>query len=591
MTTTDLAAASAEGVSPAQRPSGRFAPRAWGLVKPYFTSERRWQAIGLLAAVVALNLVTVYVDVLINDFQRDFYNALESKDYAAFTQQLWRFTGLAFAFIVVAVYKFYLTQLFELRWRTWLTERYVDGWLSARAYYRLELGGTATDNPDQRIAEDIRLFTEYTVSLTMGLLNSVVTLGSFVVILWVVSGPLTLTLGDSTVTIPGYMVWVALLYALAGSVISHLIGRRLIPLNFAQQRFEADFRYGLVRVREHAESIALYRGETAERATVVGRFGRVVANYWALVRAQKRLIWAQSFYGQLAVIFPFVVAAPRYFNGPLKLGDVMQISNAFGMVQGALSWFVSAYASLATWKATTDRLLTFDDALAELRGSQDRLLQASRGEAPALHDVRLDTPRGTPIVARATLVVAPGDRLLVTGPSGSGKSTLFRALAGIWPYGAGRVEQPAAGVLFLPQRPYLPIGTLRATVSYPAAPGAFDDATIQQALRDARLPQLADRLDEDAAWDRRLSPGEQQRLAFARALLNAPRWLFLDEATAALDEATGTALYALLLERLPDSAVVSIAHDASVAVFHRRRVHLVAGEAGSTLEERAPDAA
>ncbi len=574
-----------DAVAPAQKPEGRFARRAWGLVKPYFASERRWQAIGLLAAVVALNLVTVYVDVLINAFQRDFFNALETKDYAEFTRQLWRFTGLAFAFILVAVYKFYLTQLFELRWRTWLTERYVDGWLSHRAYYRLELGGTATDNPDQRIAEDIRMFTEYTVSLSMGLLNSLVTLGSFVAILWVVSGPLTVALFGTELTIPGYMVWVALLYALVGSWISYAIGRPLIGLNFAQQRFEADFRYGLVRVREHAESIALYRGEPPERAGLVQRFGRVVANYWALVRAQKRLIWAQSFYGQLAVIFPFVVAAPRYFNGPLKLGDVMQISNAFGQVQGSLSWFVSAYAQLATWKATTDRLLTFDDALAALRGSEGRLLHAVPGTAPALREVALETPRGTPIVARASLEVAPGERLLVTGPSGSGKSTLFRALAGIWPYGSGRVEQPGGGVLFLPQRPYLPIGTLRATVSYPAAPDAFDDATIARALRDCRLPQLADRLDEEAAWDRRLSPGEQQRLAFARALLNAPRWLFLDEATAALDEATGTALYALLLERLPDAAVVSIAHDASVAAFHRRRVHLTPAEGGARLAE------
>ncbi|MFN9771407.1 MAG: ABC transporter ATP-binding protein/permease [Burkholderiales bacterium] len=587
MSATSPAAGGApeDAVAPAQKPEGRFARRAWGLVKPYFASERRWQAIGLLAAVVALNLVTVYVDVLINAFQRDFFNALENKDYAEFTRQLWRFTGLAFAFILVAVYKFYLTQLFELRWRTWLTERYVDGWLSHRAYYRLELGGTATDNPDQRIAEDIRMFTEYTVSLSMGLLNSLVTLGSFVAILWVVSGPLTLALFGTEVTIPGYMVWVALLYALVGSWISYAIGRPLIRLNFAQQRFEADFRYGLIRVREHAESIALYHGEPPERAGLVQRFGRVVANYWALVRAQKRLIWAQSFYGQLAVIFPFVVAAPRYFNGPLKLGDVMQISNAFGQVQGSLSWFVSAYAELATWKATTDRLLTFDDALAELRGAQGRLLHAVPGDAPALREVALETPRGAPIVARASLGIAPGERLLVTGPSGSGKSTLFRALAGIWPYGSGRVEQPDGGVLFLPQRPYLPIGTLRATVSYPAAPDAFDDATIARALRDCRLPQLADRLDEEAAWDRRLSPGEQQRLAFARALLNAPRWLFLDEATAALDEATGTALYALLLERLPDAAVVSIAHDASVAAFHRRRVHLTPAEGGARLAE------
>ena len=466
--TTAADAANGDALAATQRPEGRFAARAWGLVKPYFASERRWQAIGLLAAVVALNLVTVYVDVLINDFQRDFFNALESKDYEAFRQQLWRFTGLAFAFILVAVYKFYLTQLFELRWRTWLTERYVDGWLSRRAYYRLELGGAPTDNPDQRIAEDIRMFTEYTVSLSMGLLNSLVTLGSFVAILWVVSGPLTFALGGTSVTVPGYMVWVALLYALAGSWISHAIGRPLIRLNFERQRLEADFRYGLVRVREHAESIALYRGEPPERTGLLRRFARVVDNYWTLVRAQKRLIWAQSFYGQLAVIFPFVVAAPRYFGGPLKLGDVMQISNAFGQVQGALSWFVSAYADLATWKATTDRLLTFDDALAALRGSEQRLLHAEAGERPALHAVELDTPRGVPIVARASLAVGPGERLLVTGPSGSGKSTLFRALAGIWPYGTGRVEQPAGGVLFLPQKPYLPIGTLRATVSYPA---------------------------------------------------------------------------------------------------------------------------
>ena len=573
------------GPLPAQRPQGRFAARAWGLVRPYFASERRWQAIGLLAGVVALNLVTVYVDVLLNDFQRDFFNAMENKDYAEFTRQLWRFTGLAFAFILVAVYRFYLTQLFELRWRTWLTERYVDGWLSQRAYYRLELGQSGTDNPDQRIAEDIRMFTEYTVSLSMGLLNSVVTLGSFVAILWAVSGPLTLQLAGTTVTIPGYMVWVALLYALAGSWLSHLIGRPLIALNFAQQRFEADFRYGLVRVRENAESIALYRGESPERSGLLARFSRVVANYWALMRAQKRLIWAQSFYGQLAVIFPFVVAAPRYFNGPLKLGDVMQIANAFGQVQGALSWFVSAYSSLASWKATTDRLLTFDDALAELRAGDHRLLRPQPGDAPALHGVRLDTPRGTPIVADASLAIGPGDRLLVTGPSGSGKSTLFRALAGIWPYGAGQVVQPATGVLFLPQKPYLPIGTLRATVSYPAAPDAFDDARIAQALTDCRLPQLADRLDEEAAWDRRLSPGEQQRLAFARALLNEPQWLFLDEATAALDEATGTALYALLLERLPQAAVVSIAHDPSVAAFHRRRVHLTPGADGAHLAQ------
>jgi putative ATP-binding cassette transporter len=572
----------------APRPAGRFARRAWNLVRPYFSSEQRWQALGLLASVVALNLVTVYVDVLLNEFQRDFFNAMEQKNFDEFTRQLWRFTWLAGAFILVAVYKFYLTQLFELRWRTWLTERFVGQWLSQRAFYELELIGARTDNPDQRIAEDIRLFTEYTVALTMGLLNSVVTLASFVAILWAVSGPITLTLAGSSVTIPGYMVWVAVLYALAGSAISYLIGRPLIALNFAQQRFEADFRYGLIRVREYAESVAMYRGERQEREGLGARFARVVGNYLALVRAQKRLIWAQSFYGQLAVIFPFVVAAPRYFNGPLKLGDVMQIANAFGQVQSSLSWFVNAYASLATWKATSDRLLTFEDALAAGPASPVARLSQVEGESPALLGVRLTTPAGAPIVSADALRVHAGDRLLVTGPSGSGKSTLFRALAGIWPFGSGRVERPRDGVLFLPQKPYLPIGRLRDTVCYPAAPGQFDDSAIRQALVDCRLPQLADRLDEDGAWDRRLSPGEQQRLAFARALLNQPEWLFLDEATAALDEPTSNALYALLLQRLPRCAIVSIAHDPSVAAFHRRRVHLQPAEQGSTVSTAAP---
>jgi len=568
----------------------RFVARAWGLIKPYFTSEMRWQAIGLLTAVIALNLITVYVDVLLNEFQREFFNSLESRDYAEFRRQLWRFGALAGAFIVVAAYKFYLTQLFEMRWRAWLTARYIDGWFSRRAYYRLELARTGNasadtpaDNPDQRIAEDVRLFTEFTVFLSMGLLNAVVTLGSFITILWTVSGPLTFLLGNTEVTIPGYMVWVAVIYAIVGSWLTHAIGRPLIGLNFQQQKLEGDLRYGMVRVRENAESIALYHGEGAERTGLLDRFSRVINNYWTLIRAQKKLIWAQSFYGQLAVIFPFVVAAPRYFNGPLKLGDLMQISNAFGQVQSALSWFVNAYSSVALWKATTDRLLSFDDTLAQLHAEAATLLHAVEGASPALHGVRLDTPGGAPIVADADLVVAAGDRLLLTGPSGSGKSTLFRALAGIWPYGSGVVEQPAGRVLFLPQKPYLPIGTLRACVSYPSPPDEFSDTAIIEALRGCRLPQLSSLLDESSAWDRRLSPGEQQRLGFARALLNRPQWLFLDEATSALDEATGRALYQLLIDRLPDAAVISIAHDPSVAEFHRLRRHLTPADGGARL--------
>jgi putative ATP-binding cassette transporter len=566
-------------------PIPHFARRVWGLIAPYFRSQVRWAAIAMLTGVVALNLITVWVDVLLNDFQRDFFNALESRDETAFREQLWRFSGLAFAFILVAVYKFHLTQLLELRWRTWLTQRFLDGWLSHRAYYALELAGTPTDNPDQRMAEDIRLFTEYTVSLSMGLLNALVTLASFVTILWTVSGPLSVTLGSTEISIPGYMVWVALGYALLGSWLSHRIGKPLIGLNVAQQRLEADFRYGLIRVREHAESIALFRGEASETSGLLHRFREVVGNYWALVKAQKRLIWTQSLYAQLAVIFPFVVAAPRYFHGPLKLGDLMQIANAFGQVQSALSWFVNAYANLASWRATAERLLTFEDAIAQSRLVAQQGLRTTPGDMPALHDVRLDTPGGRPIVARTRLEIRIGDRVLLSGPSGSGKSTLFRALAGIWPYGEGRTEHPRQGVLFLPQRPYLPHGSLRACVSYPAADGDFDDPQLRRALQDCRLPQLIPRLDEVATWDRQLSPGEQQRLAFARALLNAPTWLFLDEATASLDEATGSALYALLIERLPHSAVVSIAHDAYLSRFHSRHIRLSPGEHGAILTE------
>ena len=571
-------------------PATGFGRQAWTLIRPYFSGPERLKALGLLIAVIGLNLITVYIDVLINAFQRDFYNALENRDFQAFTEQLWRFAGLAFAFILVTVYKFYLTQLFELRWRAWLTDRLVSGWLAQRTYYRLELTRAATDNPDQRIAEDVRLFTESTVSLSMGLLNAVVTLVSFVTILWTVSGPLSVALGGSVIEVPGYMVWVALLYALAGSLLSHWIGRPLIALNFAQQRLEADFRYGLIRVREHAESVALYRGEDAERRTVRDRFGRVLANTWALVKAQKRLIWMQSLYGQLAVIFPFVVAAPRYFNGPLKLGDVMQIASAFGQVQGALSWFVSAYAEIADWRASTERLLGFQAALGRTLPSPSEALQIETGPGPALFGVDLHTPDGQSIVTGARLTLAAGERLLLTGPSGSGKSTLFRALAGLWPYGQGRIVQAAEGVLFLPQRPYLPIGRLRATVSYPAAPDAFDDVQLASVLAEVRLAHLTPQLDEEAAWDRRLSPGEQQRLAFARALLNRPQWLFLDEATAALDEATAVTLYALLIERLPHTTLVSIAHDSAVAGFHTRAVLLQPGPAGSTLIEAPPPA-
>lgn len=558
-----------------------FPRRLWRLAKPYFASEHRASALGFLCVVVALNLVAVYVDVLLNEFNRDFYNALEQKDFAEFKAQLLRFSYLAFFFIVVAVYKFYLTQMFELRWREWLTRRYIDRWLAGRAFYKVELFHRATDNPDQRIAEDVRAVTEKTVELSMGLLNSVVTLGAFLSILWAVSGPLTFALGGTEFTVPGYMVWVAIVYALGGSLLIHWIGKPLIDINNRAQKVEADFRYSLVRVRENAESIALYGGETGERDVLRNRFGAVLATTIELIKRQKTLLTARVFYAQIAVIFPILVAAPRYFAGSIKLGELMQVASAFGQVQGALSWFIDAYANLAAWKASVDRLLSFDDALAE--AERGTALHAEAGHAPSLSAVTLATPQGTPIVANANLAIAAGERWLVNGPSGSGKSTLFRGLAGIWPFGTGRVVAPQANVLFLPQRPYLPLGSLKAAVCYPAVPSDFSDEVVRSALRDCHLPHLAESLDEEAQWDKRLSPGEQQRVAFARVLINRPQWLYMDESTSALDAPTAIALYDLVRARLPGSTLISIAHNPEIASFHDRKVTLVAGDAGSRI--------
>ena len=522
-----------------------FASRAWALTQPYFASKDKWKARGLLAAIVALNLGLVYMAVLFNDWNKLFYDALQEKNEAVFWAQLGRFTWLAFAFIILAVYKFYLTQLLEVRWRAWMTSHYLQRWLDGQAFYRLELmrfqqqpnaGQANPDNPDQRIQEDINLFTTYTVSLSMGLLNAVVTLASFVGILWALSGGFAFSLGGSSYNIPGFMVWMAVLYCAVGSLLTHYIGRPQIKLNFEQQRVEADFRHHMVRVREYSESIALDRGEAAEQSQLDLRFSRVLGNYLRLIKAQKNLVWFTSFFGQAAVVFPFVVAAPRFFSGAIQLGELMQISSAFGQVQGALSWFVESYSNLASWRATTDRLTSFEASFTALSHAQQPL-SATDSEALDVSNLSLALPDGSLLLANTALHATAGARVLLQGPSGSGKSTLFRTLAGIWPYATGTLARPL-DAMFIPQRPYFPNGPLRDALAYPALPDRYSDAQLRQALQDAELPALAERLDEAGAWGQQLSGGEQQRLAIARVLLKKPRWVFADEATSALDEQT-----------------------------------------------------
>ena len=556
-----------------------FLADLWGLAKPYWYSEERWAARGLLAVIVALNLGLVYVNVQLNQWNNDFYNTLQNKDMAEFFRQLMKFAAIATAYIVIAVYQLYLNQMLQIRWRRWLTAQYLAGWIGERTYYRLQLTDRGTDNPDQRIADDLAAFCDKTLNLTLGLMSSVVTLISFVSILWVLSGTLSIPLNGNHVDVPGYMVWVALLYAIAGTIFIHRIGRPLIGLNFNQQKFEANFRFSLVRFRENAESIALYAGEPDEIRGLQHRFTDVVANWWAIMKRQKSLTWFRAGYNQIATIFPFVVAAPRYFAGSIQLGGLMQTASAFGQVQDALSWFVNAYTQLAEWKATVDRLTTFRNATehARLAALSDAGVTVARhpGASYGMRDVSIDLPGGQPLLAPFSIDFKPGVSVLVTGPSGSGKSTLFRALAGIWPFGRGTVAKPdGASVLFLPQKPYLIIGTLREQLCYPAAAATFADDELRAALAACKLEHLAGRLGEEQHWAQLLSGGEQQRVAIARALLHKPDWLFLDEATSALDEASEAALYQLIKDRLPHTTIVSIGHRATLRQFHQRRLEI-----------------
>jgi putative ATP-binding cassette transporter len=399
-----------------------------------------------------------------------------------------------------------------------------------------------------------------------------VTLISFVVILWELSGSAQFLGLD----IPGYLVWTALIYAIAGTVLTHYIGRKLVGLDFQQQRVEADFRFSLVRLRENSEGVALYRGEREELGGLRHRFSEVVANWWRLMRKRKQLNWFQSFYAQLAIIFPYIVVSPRFFSGAIPLGAIFQTASAFGQVQGALSWFINAYVAYAQWKATVDRLIGFRASIERVRAEADRL-DGERSETSdgviALDDLEIGLPQGTPLLNSTSVRIKPGEDVLVTGPSGAGKSTFFRSLAGIWPYWKGRINLPrGARLLFLPQKPYLPLGSLKNAVTYPDEPAKHPDDEVRSALQVVGLGHFATDLERSESWAQVLSGGEQQRLAFARALLNKPDWLFLDEATSALPEDDQAWLYRLLKERLRHTTLVSIGHRESLAEYHDKKL-------------------
>src|SRR2546428_7187587 len=549
-----------------------FVKAFWALTKPYWVSKERAKALPLLATVVGLALMLVWLEVQFNFWNNDFYNTLQNKDQAEFFRQLGKFGILALTYIVTAVYRLYFLQMLTIEWRTWLTDHFLENWMQDQAYYRMQLLDRGADNPDQRIQEDLRLFVDYTLSLSLGLLSAVVTLITFLSILWTLSGALQI----AGFNIPGYMVWVAIVYATLGTWLTHLIGRALIGLDFNQQRYEADFRFSLVRLRENSEGVALYRGEKEELGRFHERFANVIGNWWALMRKQKQLGWFTAFYAQMAIIFPYLVVSPRYFSGAMQLGGIFQTASAFGNVQGSLSWYINAYTGFASWKATVDRLIGFAASLDRVRAEAAHI-DGERVEVPegkiALDDVQIRLPQGAPLLTDTSVALKPHEDVLVTGPSGAGKSTFFRALAGIWPYWKGRIRLPrGARLLFLPQKPYLPIGTLKRAVTYPADEAKFGDAQIADALTAVGLPAFAADLERSENWAQVLSGGEQQRLAFARALLNEPDWLFLDGATASLPDEEQEALYPLVKERLPRTTLVSIGHRASLRAQHRREL-------------------
>jgi vitamin B12/bleomycin/antimicrobial peptide transport system ATP-binding/permease protein len=574
------------------RSVGSFLKDAYRLAKPYFArSDERVFAWGMLIAIIVLNLTMVGMSVILNFWHREFYNAIQTKNWQAFLELLFMyrrtpsglmpgFVELATIWIAIAVYAVYLNQWLQIRWRNWMTREFLAEWLSDRAYYHISLAtdtaAVGTDNPDQRIAEDLRDFTRSTLSLGLSLLSNVVSLFSFLTILWALSGSITVF----GINIPGYMVWVALIYSVLGTWLTHVVGRPLAAMNFRQQRVEADFRYALVRVRENVEGIALYHGEKEEQELLYERFSSVIGNWWAIMR---RLRWLNALiagYSQLASIFPIVVAAPRYFFGTMELGDLMQTVGAFGQVQGAMSWIIDQYSannpsevSLVRWRSIVERLSTFDRAVVVARATAEKISMSDSPDGSVqLRDFTIRLPDGAKLLSDADVVLEPGHSVVISGRSGSGKSTLFRAIAGIWPFGEGRVQRPSEQCMFLPQRAYLPLGTLRHVVAYPYPPEAYTNQQVADAMAAVGLAALVPRLDQDELWAQQLSGGEQQRVALARALLAKPDWLFLDEATASLDPEAEQQLYRVLREKLPHTTLVSIAHRTSVAAFHDRHL-------------------
>ena len=554
------------------------------LAKGYWKSDQKLKAGGILAAVIAMNLASVFLTVLINNWYKEFWDVLQSYQFDSFWPLVGKFSLIAFLYISLGVYSVYLQQMLQIKWRQWMTERYLEDWMHGRVYYKLKLSGNDMDNPDQRISEDINQFVTLTLTLSIGLMRQLISLIAFVVILWNLSGIVTVPIGSYEFTIYGYMVWISLIYSIAGTYLTNKVGRKLIGLNYDQQRFEADFRFSMMRVRENSESIAFYRGEQPEVAGFKERFLRVVANFRGIMTRQKLLNAFTVGYAQLAIIIPLLLAAPRWFAMEVQVGWIMQLSNAFGQVQTAMSYFVDSYANIAQWCSVIRRLYGFDEHIKESAKLHSGV-QLSEADDAALCDVDIFLPDGTALVKDCSLDMKDKHSLLIMGPSGIGKSTILRTMAGIWPYAKGSaVLPPASQRLFLPQKPYLPLGSLRRSIFYPLMEDKSKDEELKRILHLCGIEKFAARLDDIDDWSRILSLGEQQRLAFARILLYKPRFVFLDEATSALDEQLESDMYDLLSRCLPQTKVISVGHRSTLLKKHEYKLSLVSAEKWSLMK-------
>lgn len=565
----------------------QFFRDVWYLTKSYWQSEEKKKAFFLLACIIALTLGVVYMLILLNQWNNSFYSALQNYDAKKIFDELIHFSWLAAIYILLAVYSYYLQQTLILNWRRWLTTRFIDIWLQNKTYYNLQMFGKDTDNPDQRISEDVRQFVEMTLSFGIGILKAFCTFASFVVILYNLSGSLSFTFMGKTWTINGYMLWASLLYSVIGTYITHIVGRKLVKINFIQQKYEADFRFSMIRLRESAESVAFYRGEAQEGSVFKQRFKMLLDNFWKLVNKQKQLVFLNSGYSQIAIIFPFVVAMNRYLTKEVTLGGLMQVASAFGRVQDSLSYFVDMYSSIAQWQAVVMRLTCFGHHMHDVYQQAERfhVERFAAADVVEVNNMQINLPDGKPLLENISFTLHPGHNVLIKGVSGSGKSTLLRAISGIWPFVDGKIFLPERDkLMFIPQRSYLPLGTLRAALNYPGNK-PIDDTELIYLMDLCQIGYLKDKLDLEADWSHVLSVGEQQRLAFVRAHIQQPQWLFLDEATSALDEDTEANMYSLLQERLQQTTVVSVGHRSTLNKYHELVLRLNKSTRQVTLEK------